>query len=157
MDKKRTFKKYGQRTKRINRKVPDPVFNRQVYAIWGNDLNQASIDLHTHVVTIKRWLKTGCNNECARLYLNLLYRGGIPDRDGWQSWRFVGDKIISPEGHAFTNRALDKWTLEKAHYARLKAFELELRTYGILEPVKSMLQCAQGGIEHKKKGISPII
>ncbi|OBU24948.1 hypothetical protein AYY22_20970 [Photobacterium kishitanii] len=113
MNNKLTIIKRGQRTKRIKRKRADPVFNRQFYAIWGNDYLQASIDLHTHKVTIKRWLKDGCNNECARLYINLLYRGGIPDRDGWKLWRFVGDKIISPEGHAYTNKSLDRWTLEK--------------------------------------------
>lgn len=146
------YTKVGQRTKRINRKVSDPVFNQQFFAIWGNDIKQASIDLHTHQVTIKRWLNTGCNNECARLYINLLYRGGIPDRDGWQDWRFVGDKLISPEGCSYRNKDLNRWTIEKPHYAQLCALEKELTITGLLKPIKSVLRSAQLQIEDKDKG-----
>ena len=135
--------KASTRTKRMKRKVADPVFNRQFWALFGDDLQEASRHLHTHTITIKRWLTEGCNNECARLYINLLFRGGIPDRDGWHDWRFCGDKIVSPEGQSYKNRDLNRWTIEKVHYAQLIAFEDTLRVTGLLESVRHIARTVQ--------------
>ena len=118
----------------------DPVFTRQFHLAFGHDLERGANELGVSVKTIQRWLKNGCPNKTARLLLNVIYRGYLPEEGDWQYWKCSNEGLHSPDGKIYSPRELNKWNIEKTIYMHNKWFIQDLKTLGLYDDLKTQVR-----------------
>lgn len=122
--------------KPTKRTLPDPIFKRQLHAVYGSDLEAASIGLGVSVKTLKRYLTQYCNNEPLRKLLYIQFRGYLPDIKEWDMWRISEQGLHSPDGKIYTPNTLNAWNLEKSEHLFNRWFIQDMKELNIYRAVR---------------------